>query len=119
MKKRNNKLTIFYAAMVAVTVILLLLKTKGILDIGYLWVFAPVWIPTALIALVLVAVLIVAVVDIMHGQVYLRQKEAELKEYATSHGVEYIPGESTCELKQRIAIHKQKQRRATKDERHR
>lgn len=54
-----------------VTIVLVVLKLAGILNIGWLWVFAPIWIPLAFLIMALLFMLIIcgacAIIDKIGG----------------------------------------------------
>ena len=77
------------------TIAFIILKLTGVISWSWLWVLAPIWIPTAIVLAVLLVVLIVVLVKEGVKQTEERQ-----------------PGESDLELKKRIAFLKQAERRA-------
>lgn len=77
------------------TIAFIILKLTGVISWSWLWVLAPIWIPTAIVLAVLLVVLIVVLVKEGVKQTEERQ-----------------PRESDLELKKRIAFLKQAERRA-------
>lgn len=95
------------------------LKLTGFIDWSWLWVLAPLWIPTAIAIVIILIVLVVAVVKVTAQQVEENQRAdaaaASVDADAAKYGLERQPGESNVELKRRIAYFKQAERRARHD----
>ena len=90
----------------------IVLKLTGFIDWSWLWVLAPLWIPTPIAIVIILIVLVVAVVKVTAQQVEENQRaDAD----AAKYGLERQPGESNVELKRRIAYFKQAERRARHD----
>jgi hypothetical protein len=98
------------------TIAFIILKLTGVISWSWLWVLAPIWIPTAIVLAVLLVVLIVVLVKegVKQTEEKQRQKERSLgiDEQARHYGLERQPGETDLELKKRIAFLKQAERRA-------
>lgn len=98
------------------TIAFIILKLTGVISWSWLWVLAPIWIPTAIVLAVLLVVLIVVLVKEGVKQTEEKQRRQErslgIDEQARHYGLERQPGESDLELKKRIAFLKQAERRA-------
>ena len=98
------------------TIAFIILKLTGVISWSWLWVLAPIWIPTAIVLAVLLVVLIVVLVKEGVKQTEERQRRElrseNIDEQARRYGLERQPGESDLELKKRIAFLKQAERRA-------
>lgn len=94
----------------------IVLKVTHLIDWPWVWVLAPIWIPTAIVLAVLLVVLIVVLVKEGVKQTEERQRRElrseNIDEQARRYGLERQPGESDLELKKRIAFLKQAERRA-------
>lgn len=97
------------------TIAFIILKLTGVISWSWLWVLAPIWIPTAIVLAVLLVVLIVVLVKEGVKQTEERQRRElrseNIDEQARRYGLERQPGESDLELKKRIAFLKQAERR--------
>lgn len=117
--ERNNTTAggIGFCGLLAVAFIVL--KLTGFIDWIWLWVLAPLWIPTAIAIVIILIVLVVAVVKVTAQQVEENQRAdaaaASVDADAAKYGLERQPGESNVELKRRIAYFKQAERRARHD----
>ena len=89
----------------------IVLKLTGVINWSWLWVLAPIWIPTAIVLAVLLVVLIVVLVKEGVKQTEEKQRRQErslvIDEQARRYGLERQPGETDLELKKRIAFLKQ------------
>ena len=98
------------------TIAFIILKLTGAISWSWLWVLAPIWIPTAIVLAVLLVVLIVVLVKEGVKQTEERQRRElrseNIDEQARRYGLERQPGETDLELKKRIAFLKQAERRA-------
>ena len=98
------------------TIAFIVLKLTGVISWSWLWVLAPIWIPTAIVLAVLLVVLIVVLVKegVKQTEEKQRQKERRLgiDDRPRHYGLERQPGETDLELKKRIAFLKQAERRA-------
>ena len=98
------------------TIAFIVLKLTGVISWSWLWVLAPIWIPTAIVLAVLLVVLIVVLVKEGVKQTEERQRRElrseNIDEQARRYGLERQPGVSDLELKKRIAFLKQAERRA-------
>ena len=98
------------------TIAFIILKLTGVISWSWLWVLAPIWIPTAIVLAVLLVVLIVVLVKMGVEQTEERRHQQEhsrsIDEEARRYGLERQPGETDLKLKQRIAFFKQEERRA-------
>lgn len=98
------------------TIAFIVLKLTGVISWSWLWVLAPIWIPTAIVLAVLLVVLIVVLVKEGVKQTEEKQRRQErslgIDEQARRYGLERQPGETDLELKKRIAFLKQAERRA-------
>lgn len=98
------------------TIAFIILKLTGVISWSWLWVLAPIWIPTAIVLAVLLVVLIVVLVKEGVKQTEERQRRElrgeNIDEQACRYGLERQPGETDLELKKRIAFLKQAERRA-------
>lgn len=45
------------------TIVFIVLKLCGVIHWGWLWVLAPLWIPTAIVLLVLIIILIIGIIS--------------------------------------------------------
>ena len=98
------------------TIAFIVLKLTGVISWSWLWVLAPIWIPTAIVLAVLLVVLIVVLVKegVKQTEEHQRRelRSENIDEQARRYGLERQPGESDLELKKRIAFLKQAERRA-------
>lgn len=98
------------------TIAFIVLKLTGFIDWSWLWVLAPLWIPVAIVLVVLLAALIFVLVKEGVRQTEEQQRRelrsSGIDEQARRYGLERQPGESDIELKKRIAFFKQAERRA-------
>lgn len=98
------------------TIAFIVLKLTGFIDWSWLWVLAPLWIPVAIVLVVLLAALIFVLVKEGVRQTEEQQRRelrsSGIDEQAHRYGLERQPGESDIELKKRIAFFKQAERRA-------
>lgn len=89
------------------TIAFIILKLTGVISWSWLWVLAPIWIPTAIVLAVLLVVLIVVLVKEGVKQTEERQRRElrseNIDEQARRYGLERQPGESDLELKKRIS----------------
>ncbi len=94
----------------------IVLKLTGFIDWSWLWVLAPLWIPTAIVLAAFLVVLIVVLVKEVIKQVEEKQRQQahslDIDEQAHRYGLERQPGETDLELKRRIAFLKQAERRS-------
>lgn len=98
------------------TIAFIVLKLTGFISWSWLWVLAPLWIPVAIVLVVLLAALIFVIVKEGVRQTEEQQRRelrsSGIDEQARRYGLERQPGESDIELKKRIAFFKQAERRA-------
>ncbi len=116
-ENRNNGGTaggIGFCGLLAIAFIVL--KLTGVISWSWLWVLAPIWIPTAIVIAVLLVILIVVLVKEGVKQTEEKQRRQErslgIDEQAHRYGLERQPGETDLELKKRVAFLKQAERRS-------
>lgn len=101
------------------TIAFIVLKLTGFIDWSWLWVLAPIWIPTAIVIAVLLVVLVVILVKetIKQTEEHRRRElhSSGIDEEARHYGLERQPGETDLELKKRLAYFKQAERRARRE----
>lgn len=94
------------------TIAFIILKLTGVISWSWLWVLAPIWIPTAIVLAVLLVVLVKEGVKQTEERQRRELRSENIDEQARRYGLERQPGESDLELKKRIAFLKQAERRA-------
>lgn len=116
-ENRNNGGTaggIGFCGLLAIAFIVL--KFTGVISWSWLWVLAPIWIPTAIVLAAFLVVLIVVLVKEAIKQAEEKQRQQAhslgIDEQARRYGLERQPGETDLELKKRVAFLKQAERRS-------
>ena len=121
---KNKTISRGSAFLILLTIVFIALKLTGVISWSWWWVFAPLWLTAALVFAVLQIVLIGVVVSVlikeatvlvrhdMNAKARERNNEAIIDAVAAEYDLKRDPGESNAELKRRIAIEKQKARRA-------
>ena len=121
---KNKKTNIGWIFLILLTIVFTVLKLTGLVAWSWWWVLAPIWAPvlfgTVFLTIVLISIVVYAIVkevtvQIQHdmkAKARAKSNEAIIDTMAAEYGLEREPGESNVELKKRIAIEKQKARRA-------
>lgn len=117
---KNKKLIKGGAFLILLTIAFIALKLTGVISWSWWLVLLPVILPLSLALLILVPTIIALLVkyvelEVMHNMnAKAREKNNEsiIDAVAAEYDLERKPGESNVELKKRIAIEKQKARRA-------
>lgn len=110
--------------LILLTFVFIAWKLTGVIAWSWLWVLAPLWLTAAIVFAILLIVLIGVVVGVLIKEVIVlvshdmnakareKNNEAIIDAVAAEYDLKRDPGESNAELKRRIAIEKQKARRA-------
>ena len=117
---KNKKIIKGGAFLILLTIAFIALKLTGVISWSWWQVLLPIILPLSLALLILVPTIIALLVkyieiEVMHNMnAKAREKNNEsiIDAVAAEYDLERKPGESNVELKKRIAIEKQKARRA-------
>lgn len=117
----KNKTTIGWGIFwILLTILAIVLKLTGAVSWSWWLILLPVILPISFVLLILIPVTTALVVKYaelkvlhdMNAKAREKSNEAIIDSVAAEYGLEREPGESNVELKKRIAIEKQKARRA-------
>ena len=85
MRNETNKRTVVYNGGIgffgALTLILIVLKLLKLIDLSWIWVLAPLWIPTALVIAGIAIYLLVLGVILIVAKIGYRKRSKELKRW--------------------------------------
>lgn len=85
MRTETNKRTIVYNGGIGffgtLTLILIVLKLLKLIDLSWIWVLAPLWIPTAIVIAGIAIYLLVLGIMIIIAKITHRKKSKELKRW--------------------------------------
>ena len=115
MNRKNNTAGMIGMTLAFLTAAFVVLKANNAIEMSWLWVLSPIWIPAALALAIIFIVLVVILVKqtsmYVQHDINAKARAAYYDDMAAEYGLHRHPGESNADLMRRVRIIKQAERR--------
>ena len=116
MENKNLAFKIAYTVLLIFIVAFSVMKLIGVIECSWVLILAPVWIPAVFTIIIFVIALSMTLAFEYESRKahkeYVDREEARVNAMAAEYGLQRRPGENNAELKHRIAVLRQSQRRS-------